>query len=466
MGKYINLSLRLFVVLSFVLLPFIGCSDDVASDSDTGTVPTVDVGNEDSSIDNDVTEDTTHDSADLGTEEISEDLNLDMIGFDIQLDPGTDGGADALTDLAPVEDVTVDLSNFDIPEYIPENHIVYLTAEGFDPETMTITVEDIVDFYVRDDRGPHNVVSDDGTIDSGTLEDLDVWSYTFTIVGEYLFSDLYNEGERFTLTVNELVEAEHDIVITENVFLPDELTISQGETVRWTNLSNRIHTVTELNGTFDSGDLMEGEQFRYTFEEYGEYIYYFTLSGEAIGYLHVMPEVDHVVSMEEDEEGEPILVPDSLEIYQGESVLWLNNLSRAHTVTEYTLDFHSGDIDPGGYWFHEFADWGTYFYYSKSDAGLSGQVTVIPLGDHAIDIGSGGYEPDELVIYSTQTVVWHNDDTRVHAVTATDGSFDSGDMEQGDYFAHTFDEPGVYNYEDSAFVILDVPQNRGTIVVF
>lgn len=43
-------------------------------------------------------------------------------------------------------------------------------------------------------------------------------------------------------------------------------------------------------------------------------------------------------------------------------------------------------------------------------------------------------------------VEWTNTGRNPHTVTADDGSFDSGDMQPGDTFEFTFDEPGVYPY--------------------
>lgn len=43
-------------------------------------------------------------------------------------------------------------------------------------------------------------------------------------------------------------------------------------------------------------------------------------------------------------------------------------------------------------------------------------------------------------------IEWRNVGRNPHTVTADDGSFDSGNMENGDEFSWTFDEPGVYRY--------------------
>ena len=71
-----------------------------------------------------------------------------------------------------------------------------------------------------------------------------------------------------------------------------------------------------------------------------------------------------------------------------------------------------------------------------------------------IDPGSGtnvndpGYTPDimTLILGINNTVEWRNNDTMAHTVSAIDGSFDSGNMQPGAVYTHTFIQPGTYNY--------------------
>ena len=46
-------------------------------------------------------------------------------------------------------------------------------------------------------------------------------------------------------------------------------------------------------------------------------------------------------------------------------------------------------------------------------------------------------------------VLWTNDDTIEHTVTADDRSFDSGSMYHGQNFDNTFDTPGDFSYHCS-----------------
>jgi alcohol dehydrogenase (cytochrome c) len=56
-------------------------------------------------------------------------------------------------------------------------------------------------------------------------------------------------------------------------FDPMRITIPAGTTISWENMGSTIHTVTEQNRMFDSGDLSAGASFSYTFDTPGTYIY-------------------------------------------------------------------------------------------------------------------------------------------------------------------------------------------------
>jgi len=72
----------------------------------------------------------------------------------------------------------------------------------------------------------------------------------------------------------------------------------------------------------------------------------------------------------------------------------------------------------------------------------------------SIDAGSGvnvklpGYTPDKItvVIGVNNTVKWTNNDNMPHTVTASDGSFDSGNLNPGQSYIRTFNKTGTYSY--------------------
>jgi plastocyanin len=76
------------------------------------------------------------------------------------------------------------------------------------------------------------------------------------------------------------VEAENSSVdIRDSSYGPSALTIPQGTTVVWTNSGSYPHTVTADDNTFDSGKMVQGDSFSFSFEEPGEYPYHCVYHG-------------------------------------------------------------------------------------------------------------------------------------------------------------------------------------------
>ena len=59
-------------------------------------------------------------------------------------------------------------------------------------------------------------------------------------------------------------------------FVPDDVTINPGDSVRWINSSGTRHTVTADDNGFDSGLIESGQVWRYTFTRPGTYAYHCT----------------------------------------------------------------------------------------------------------------------------------------------------------------------------------------------
>jgi plastocyanin len=56
------------------------------------------------------------------------------------------------------------------------------------------------------------------------------------------------------------------------------------------------------------------------------------------------------------------------------------------------------------------------------------------------------FSPPTLTITAGETVRWFNDDDLPHTVTATDRSWDSGNLPPGASYERRFDAPGTYSY--------------------
>lgn len=67
--------------------------------------------------------------------------------------------------------------------------------------------------------------------------------------------------------------ADHQVEIENFTFGPSTMTVAVGDTVTWTNIDSAPHTVTAEDGSFDSGNLDEGQTFSFTFAAAGTYAY-------------------------------------------------------------------------------------------------------------------------------------------------------------------------------------------------
>ena len=67
--------------------------------------------------------------------------------------------------------------------------------------------------------------------------------------------------------------ATHEVTIAGFAFTPQELTVTVGDTVTWTNTDPVAHTATSTAGAFDSGEVAEGASYSVTFTSPGTYDY-------------------------------------------------------------------------------------------------------------------------------------------------------------------------------------------------
>ena len=105
---------------------------------------------------------------------------------------------------------------------------------------------------------------------------------------------------------------------------------------------------------------------------------------------------------------------------------------------------------------------------SPSPSSASPPETVrVSIPDGVASSSSSNFQPGTitLVIGVNNTVVWTNNDSAPHTVTATsvpygETKFSSGNMNSGTTFTYTFKAPGTYSYQCSYHYWM-----QGTIVV-
>lgn len=87
---------------------------------------------------------------------------------------------------------------------------------------------------------------------------------------------------------------------------------------------------------------------------------------------------------------------------------------------------------------------------------------VVGAGEEVVEAGMRGfaYLPPRLEVVSGTTVEWTNRDAVPHTVTSPDGVFDSGLIQPGARWRHTFSRPGTYSFHCTPH-----PFMKGTVAV-
>ena len=78
----------------------------------------------------------------------------------------------------------------------------------------------------------------------------------------------------------------------------------------------------------------------------------------------------------------------------------------------------------------------------------------------AVKIANFAFSPQTITVTAGTAVKWTNTDQVAHTATASDNSFDSGNLTQNQSWSHTFTKPGKY-----AYVCSYHPNMTGTVIV-
>ncbi len=79
---------------------------------------------------------------------------------------------------------------------------------------------------------------------------------------------------------------------------------------------------------------------------------------------------------------------------------------------------------------------------NENQAGSGGKNQVVIVGiKHA-----KSFSPNPIDIKVGDTVTWTNDHREAHTVTSKSSAFDSGDIQPGQSYSHTFDKAGSFQY--------------------
>ena len=214
---------------------------------------------------------------------------------------------------------------------------------------------------------------------------------------------------------------------TNECYLPSSLKISVGDTVQWTNIDTAAHTITSgtmqgdgPDGVFDSGLVMSGNTFEFTFDKAGTYDYFCMVHPWMTGEI-IVNDNEEMVVIEEPQNEQVIAEPEPPKEEPTPAPV-------TEPATELTPEPVQGSLD---------------------NASVS-----IPSGASSpgCDETNECYTPYEVKIPVGGTVTWSNDDTAAHTVTSGSlsagptGVFDSSLFMSGNTFEFTFDKAGTYDY--------------------
>jgi plastocyanin len=176
--------------------------------------------------------------------------------------------------------------------------------------------------------------------------------------------------------------------------------------------------------------------------------------------------------------------PSNVTIQTGTTVTWTNNDSQSHELrsTAGPTEFRTDPLAPGQSASFTFASPGTYTYVDHQNdksAAYRGTIVVtngVPAtpppvtvpgsttppapSTASVRLAGAQFAPATVTVAVGGTVTWTNDDGSKHTVTADNATFDSGTLNAGATFAHTFTAAGTYAYG------CDFHGNmRGTVIV-
>jgi plastocyanin len=192
-------------------------------------------------------------------------------------------------------------------------------------------------------------------------------------------------------------------------FNPADVTVPTGSTVVWTNDDSVPHTVTAADGSFDSGIFDPGSGFTWTFDQPGTFPYACQLHPQMQGTVRV--------------EGGRVGVA----------------LEDAPAAAGATPALSASGPEPQ-----------VATPVARSSASGGALVSIVDFA----------FEPGTLELAAGATIVWTNVGQAPHTVTSTDGLFDSGVLEPGQTFSHTFADVGSFAYSCAIH-----PDMTGTITI-
>jgi plastocyanin len=290
---------------------------------------------------------------------------------------------------------------------------VTIDESGFHPATVTICPGATVT-WTNTGTGRHRVRDvEHNLFDSDDLYPGQSFSYVFAGPGSYPYEDTRSSARGLVVvsgTPGSATPAASgtpavtgtpaptgtpgpggvvDVAIIDESFVPANITIAAGTTVRWTHRDgDDTHTVTSP-GAFNSGNLHNGDVFQWTFSAPGRFDYFCAFHSEMQGSVTVTgdtptptPASATPAAAVDIDIRDFAFAPAAVAVLPGATVRWTNHDTFPHTVTSDSGAFNSGQIAPGASFSFVFTSPGAFAYHCDYHPGMQGAITVTT--------GSGG----------------------------------------------------------------------------
>jgi len=207
---------------------------------------------------------------------------------------------------------------------LPDSGAVSIIDKSFRPGSFSIATGGSIE-WSNDDGEAHTVTSTESAFDSGIMNGGATFAQTFTEPGSFPYFCLIHPEMRGTITVSDPVDegiaveplpaediaveppADGDatapnlgdaldgltpsastVLVIDRSFQPGSIEVVAGETVTWSNDDREGHTVTAIEGGFDSGIMTVGDAFSTTFETAGTFDYLCAIHPEMTGTVTVL----------------------------------------------------------------------------------------------------------------------------------------------------------------------------------
>ena len=175
----------------------------------------------------------------------------------------------------------------------------------FEPATIEVDAGATVT-WINDDGVPHTVTAREDEFGSGVLMRGDSFSQAFSEPGTFDYFCAIHPSMTGTVVVREPVASDEvgdasaetttdvtdlvaEVSVVDVAFAPADIEVPVGTTVDWTNEDPFAHTVTALDGAFDSGTLAGGAAYSQTFAEPGTFDYVCAIHPSMTGTVTVIP---------------------------------------------------------------------------------------------------------------------------------------------------------------------------------